>query len=213
MSDFSKYPNGPHQKKIPTSGRVRLCPLPPSRNTSLFCCHIPFYSFLSSVFQGALWLYWAIRLTQGNIPTSRSLITFSKSFLPYNIIYPQVLEIVVWTSLGRYSVYYNNYERLDNYLKTVKGKTGIWKIEEGFGLFRVVPRDRIRTSGWKLLRRQICTHFKRELSYSQSIEDRVGSLVKKQHVPDTGTAKQRMKDLLVELLWIGSGHWLGLGES
>lgn len=105
-----------------------------------------------------------------------------------------------------FSLLYNNYEKLDNYPKTVKGKAGIWKIEEGFGLFRVVLGDRIRTSGWKLLRRQICTHFKRELSYSQYVEDRVGSLVKKQHVPDTGTAKQRMKDLLVELLWIGSGH-------
>lgn len=35
--------------------------------------------------------------------------------------------------------------------------------EKGLDFFCVVSRDRIRTSGWKL-QRQICTHFKRELS-------------------------------------------------
>lgn len=75
----------------------------------------------------------------------------------------------------------------------------MWKMEEGLGFFCVVPRDRIRTRGWKLQRDRFVPTI-RELSNSQSCENGVGSLRKQQHVPDAGSVEQRRKDLLLELL-------------
>lgn len=58
----------------------------------------------------------------------------------------------------------------------------MWKMEEGLGFFCVVPRDRIRTRGWKLQRDRFVPTI-RELSNSQSCENGVGSLRKQQRVP------------------------------
>lgn len=84
-------------------------------------------------------------------------------------------------------------------------------MEEGLGFFCVVLRDRIRTRGWKSERDRFVPTV-RELSNSQSWEDGVGSLRKQQHVPDTGSVEQRMKDLLLELLQMESKHWLDLDK-
>ena len=60
--------------------------------------------------------------------------------------------------------------------------------------FCVVPRDRIRTSGWKLQRDRFVLTLRENLPHNQSCEDGVGSLKKQQHVPDLGNVEKRKTD-------------------